>query len=59
MIRIERTDRRRQIPGRAEIHEDCQELHPVPQQRMRPSLSPSPSTTVPAHLPRTNAQQCA
>ncbi len=32
------------------------------QQRMRPSLSPGPSTTVPAapaRLPRANAQECA
>jgi hypothetical protein len=28
------------------------------QQRMRPSLSPSPST-VPARRPRANAQECA
>ena len=29
------------------------------QQRMRPSLSPSPATTVPARRPRANAQKCA
>ena len=29
------------------------------QHRMRPSLSPSPSTTVPARRPRANAQECA
>jgi len=29
------------------------------QQRMRPRLSPGPSTSVPARRPRTNAQECA
>jgi hypothetical protein len=29
------------------------------QQRMRPNLSPSPTTTTPARRPRANVQECA